>query len=110
MTLRVELMMNLDLFKSSIVNRRDDSALDLNDKEIEITFLVYESDNYSASYKGPFRVVRENRCAYRRVAGPADPYHLEKAKAANANRSFMRLAGSVRGPRNLSHRKGFSKS
>jgi hypothetical protein len=35
---------------------------------------------------------------------------LEKAKAANANRSFMRLAGSVRGPRNLSHRKGFSKS
>ncbi len=35
---------------------------------------------------------------------------LEKARAANANRSFMRLAGSVRGPRNLSHRKGFSKS
>jgi hypothetical protein len=35
---------------------------------------------------------------------------LEKARAANANRSFMRLAGSVRGPRNLSQRKGFSKS
>jgi len=35
---------------------------------------------------------------------------LEKARVANANRGFMRLAGSVRGPRNLSHRKGFSKS
>jgi hypothetical protein len=33
---------------------------------------------------------------------------LEKAKAASANRPFMRLAGSVRGPRNLSQRKGFS--
>lgn len=35
---------------------------------------------------------------------------LEKARAASGNRPFMRLAGSVRGPRNLSRRKGFSKS
>jgi len=36
---------------------------------------------------------------------------LAKAKAANANRAFMRLAGSVEGlPRNLSSRKGFSRS
>ncbi len=34
---------------------------------------------------------------------------IEKAKAATANRAFMRLAGSVRGPRDLSRRKGFSK-
>ncbi len=34
---------------------------------------------------------------------------IEKAKAAGANRAFMRLAGSVRGPRDLSRRKGFSK-
>lgn len=34
---------------------------------------------------------------------------IEKAKAAAANRAFMRLAGSVRGPRDLSRRKGFSK-
>jgi hypothetical protein len=35
---------------------------------------------------------------------------LEKAKAGDSSRSFMRLAGSVRGPRNLSSRKGFSRS
>lgn len=33
---------------------------------------------------------------------------LEKAKAANVNRAFMRWAGVVRGPKNLSSRKGFS--
>ena len=36
---------------------------------------------------------------------------LTQAKAANGNRAFMRLAGSVQGlPRNLSSRKGFSRS
>ncbi len=35
---------------------------------------------------------------------------IEKAKAAAENRAFMKLAGSVRGPRDLSRRKGFSKS
>jgi hypothetical protein len=35
---------------------------------------------------------------------------LEKAKAAGRGRAFMRLAGSVRGPRDLSSRKGFSRS
>ena len=34
---------------------------------------------------------------------------LEKARAASAQ-PFMRLAGSVRGARNLSARKGFSKA
>jgi hypothetical protein len=34
---------------------------------------------------------------------------LEKAKAAGPRHSFMRLAGSVRGPRDLSSRKGFSR-
>ena len=34
---------------------------------------------------------------------------IEKAKAAGANRAFLRLAGSVRGPRDLSRRKGFTK-
>jgi hypothetical protein len=33
---------------------------------------------------------------------------LEKAKANSGNRPFMRLAGSVRGPKDLSQRKGFS--
>jgi len=33
---------------------------------------------------------------------------LEKARAASAQ-PFMRLAGSVRGPRDLSTRKGFSR-
>lgn len=36
--------------------------------------------------------------------------HLERAKAAVGNRPFMKLAGAVRGPRNLSRRKGFSLS
>jgi predicted transcriptional regulator len=35
---------------------------------------------------------------------------LEKARAEAKTRSFMRLAGSVKGARNLSTRKGFSKS
>ena len=35
---------------------------------------------------------------------------IEKVKASSANRTFMRLAGSVRGSKDLSRRKGFSKS
>jgi len=34
---------------------------------------------------------------------------LERAKAAASRQSFMHLAGSVRGPRDLSTRKGFSR-
>ena len=34
---------------------------------------------------------------------------LEKVKTGASGRSFMRLAGSVRGPRDLSSRKGFSR-
>lgn len=33
---------------------------------------------------------------------------LEMAKKANANKSFMRLAGIMRGPKDLSQRKGYS--
>jgi len=33
---------------------------------------------------------------------------LEKARAADSGRPFLRLAGIVRGPKNLSARKGFS--
>lgn len=36
--------------------------------------------------------------------------HLERAKASAGGRPFLRLAGSVRGARNLSQRKGFSPS
>jgi hypothetical protein len=35
---------------------------------------------------------------------------LEKAKASSPRQSFMRLAGSIRGPRDLSSRRGFSRS
>jgi len=35
---------------------------------------------------------------------------LEQARARRARKSFMRLAGSVRGARDLSSRKGFSRS
>lgn len=34
---------------------------------------------------------------------------LERAKAAASRQSFMQLAGTVRGPRDLSTRKGFSR-
>jgi hypothetical protein len=34
---------------------------------------------------------------------------LERAKAGGAERPFMRLAGSVKGARDLSSRKGFSR-
>jgi hypothetical protein len=33
---------------------------------------------------------------------------LEKAKAGSRTQSFMRLAGRLRGPKDLSSRKGFS--
>jgi len=35
---------------------------------------------------------------------------LEKAKKSRSMRSFMRLAGTVRGPKDLSARKGFSRA
>jgi predicted DNA-binding protein len=35
---------------------------------------------------------------------------LEKARESGGEQSFMRLAGSVRGARDLSARKGFSRS
>ena len=34
---------------------------------------------------------------------------LERARAASSTQSFMRLAGAVRGQRDLSERKGFSR-
>jgi predicted transcriptional regulator len=34
---------------------------------------------------------------------------LERAKASDASQSYMRLAGAVRGPRDLSRRKGFTR-
>lgn len=34
---------------------------------------------------------------------------LEKAKASGSAQSFMQLAGAVRGPKDLSTRKGFSR-
>ena len=35
---------------------------------------------------------------------------LERAKADGTRQSFMRLAGVIRGPKDLSRRKGFSRS
>ena len=35
---------------------------------------------------------------------------LEKARTSNGSQAFMRWAGAVRGPKNLSKRKGFSRS
>jgi hypothetical protein len=35
---------------------------------------------------------------------------LEKARSSNGGQAFMCLAGAVRGPKNLSKRKGFSRS
>ena len=35
---------------------------------------------------------------------------LEKARTSNGGQAFMRLAGTVRGAKNLSKRKGFSRS
>jgi predicted transcriptional regulator len=34
---------------------------------------------------------------------------LERLRAAEPQQSFMRLAGTIRGPRDLSKRKGFSR-
>jgi hypothetical protein len=35
---------------------------------------------------------------------------LEKARSGNGAQAFMRLAGTVSGPKNLSRRKGFSRT
>jgi len=34
---------------------------------------------------------------------------LERSKASSSGKAFMRLAGSLRGPKDLSSRKGFSR-
>jgi predicted transcriptional regulator len=34
---------------------------------------------------------------------------LQSARAAHSTRPFLRLAGAIRGPKDLSRRKGFSK-
>ncbi|MBI4604782.1 MAG: ribbon-helix-helix protein, CopG family [Planctomycetes bacterium] len=34
---------------------------------------------------------------------------IEKARAASSERPFLRLAGTIRGPKDLSTRKGFSR-
>jgi hypothetical protein len=36
--------------------------------------------------------------------------HLERERRGGASKPFMRLAGAIRGPKNLSTRKGFSRS
>ena len=36
--------------------------------------------------------------------------HLERERRGGASKPFMRLAGAVRGPRNLSTKEGFSRS
>jgi hypothetical protein len=35
--------------------------------------------------------------------------HLERSRSGRATRGFMKLAGTVAGPRDLSRRKGFSR-
>jgi hypothetical protein len=35
---------------------------------------------------------------------------LERARDASGRKDFMRLAGKIRGPKNLSRRKGFASS
>ena len=45
----------------------------------------------------------------RRSPGKIVRDQLERAKAGSPRQSFMRLAGSVRGPRDLSSRKGFAR-
>jgi len=35
--------------------------------------------------------------------------HLESARAKAPNQAFMQLAGAIRGPKNLSSRKGFTR-
>ncbi len=36
-------------------------------------------------------------------------HELDRARADSSEKGFMRLAGTVRGPRNLSTRKGFAR-
>ena len=72
------------------------------------TLHTYESLNYRASSTRAGNLA-ERRVGEDRVAqGEIIRKQLEKARASSDVRSFMRLAGAVRGPRNLSSRKGFS--
>ncbi len=45
-----------------------------------------------------------------RLQGQIVRDQLDQAKALESGRAFMRLAGRVKGPANLSVRKGFSRS
>lgn len=54
--------------------------------------------------------VEENARATGRSQGSLVKEALERARHAEASKSFMFLAGSLEGPKNLSRRKGFSRS
>jgi hypothetical protein len=56
------------------------------------------------------RWVEENAKATGRSQGSLVKEALERVRQTEASKPFLRLAGSVDGPRNLSRRKGFSRS
>ena len=54
--------------------------------------------------------VEENAQATGRSQGSLVKEALERVRQADASKPFLALAGSLEGPRNLSQRKGFSRS
>jgi hypothetical protein len=60
--------------------------------------------------KGLAEWLQRTAAATGRSQGEIVRDQLELARAGKASKPFMRLAGSVRGVRDLSSRKGFSKS
>jgi predicted transcriptional regulator len=54
--------------------------------------------------------VEENARVTGRSQGSLVKDALERVRQADASKSFLSLAGSIEGPKNLSQRKGFSRS
>jgi len=54
--------------------------------------------------------VEENARVTGRSQGSLVKDALERVRQADASKPFLSLAGSIEGPRNLSQRKGFSRS
>jgi hypothetical protein len=71
---------------------------------------LHASDDHRQSQQGPPAWLEHVAAKTGVPQGKIVCDQLERARASSREQAFMRLAGVVRGPRDLSSRKGFSRS
>ena len=74
-----------------------------------LRLMAYESYTHYSSYTELAEWLEKTSARTGLPQGQIVRQQLERAKTATS-KGFMRLAGSVKGPQDLSSRKGFSKS